>query len=155
AWQFLFVIGATTGYSQHSRWVFPGQGSWLPKLALPITVAIGIVSISWNIHRAYDAFPALVSRELSPLVGHTRNVAPFRVISFLALAVTAAHLVGRDSGVLRWRAAQLIIRCGQHSLQVFCFGIVLSVLGYILLTFFRNDVLTQLGINLAGIVAMM
>jgi hypothetical protein len=155
AWQFLFVIGATAGYSQHSRWVFPGQGSWLPKLAIAITVAIGIVSISWTIHGAYDAFPALLSRELSPLVADKSNLAPLRLISFLALAVTVAHFVGRDSGVLRWRAAQLIIRCGQHSLQVFCLGIVLSVLAYILLTFFRNDVLTQLGISLAGIVAMM
>ena len=155
AWQFLFVIGATAGYSQHSRWVFPGQGSWLPKLAIAITVAIGIVSISWTIHGAYDAFPGLLSRELSPLVADKSNLAPLRLISFLALAVTVAHFVGRDSGVLRWRVAQLIIRCGQHSLQVFCLGIVLSVLGYILLTFFRDDVLTQLGIDLAGIVAMM
>ena len=155
AWQFLFVIGATAGYSQHSRWVFPGQGSWLPKLAIAITVAIGIVSISWTIHGAYDAFPGLLSRELSPLVADKSNLAPLRLISFLALAVTVAHFVGRDSGVLRWRVAQLIIRCGQHSLQVFCLGIVLSVLGYILLTFFRDDILTQLGIDLAGIVAMM
>jgi hypothetical protein len=155
AWQFLFVIGATAGYSQHSRWVFPGQGSWLPKLAIAITVAIGIVSISWTIHGAYDAFPGLLSRELSPLVADKSNLAPLRLISFLALAVTVAHFVGRDSGVLRWRVAQLIIRCGQHSLQVFCLGIVLSVLGYILLTFFRDNILTQLGINLAGIVAMM
>jgi hypothetical protein len=155
AWQFLFVIGATAGYSQHSRWVFPGQGSWLPKLAIAITVAIGIVSISWTIHGAYDAFPGLLLRELSPLVADKSNLAPLRLISFLALAVTVAQFVGRDSGVLGWRVAQLIIRCGQHSLQVFCLGIVLSVLGYILLTFFRDDVLTQLGINLAGIVAMM
>ena len=155
AWQFLFVIGATAGYSQHSRWVFPGQGSWLPKLAIAITVAIGIVSISWTIHGAYDAFPGLLSRELSPLVADKSNLAPLRLISFLALAVTVAHFVGRDSGVLRWRVAQLIIRCGQHSLQVFCLGIVLSVLGYILLTFFRDNILTQLAIDLAGIVAMM
>ena len=155
AWQFLFVIGATAGYSQHSRWVFPGQGSWLPKLAIAITVAVGIISISWTIHGAYDAFPGLLLRELSPLVADKSNLAPLRLISFLALAVTVAHFVGRDSGVLRWRVAQLIIRCGQHSLQVFCLGIVLSVLGYILLTFFRDDILTQLGINLAGIVAMM
>jgi hypothetical protein len=155
AWQFLFVIGATAGYSQHSRWVFPGQGSWLPKLAIAITVAIGIVSISWTIHGAYDAFPGLLLRELSPLVADKSNLAPLRLISFLALAVTVAHFVGRDSGVLRWRVAQLIIRCGQHSLQVFCLGIVLSVLGYILLTFFRDNILTQLGIDLAGIVAMM
>src|SRR5262245_31000218 len=154
AWQFLFVIGATAGYSPHSRWAFPGQGSWLPKLAIAITVAIGIVSISWTIHGAYDAFPGLLLRELSPLVADKGNLAPLRLISFLALAITAAHFVGRDSGVLRWRVAQLIIRCGQHSLQVFCLGIVLSVLGYILLTFFRNDILTQLGIDLAGIVAM-
>ena len=155
AWQFLFVIGATAGYSRHSRWVFPGQGSWLPKLAIAITVAVGIVSISWTIHGAYDAFPGLLLRELSPLVEDKSNLAPLRLVSFLALAVTVAHFVGRDSRVLRWRVAQLIIRCGQHSLQVFCLGIVLSVLGYILLTFFRDDVLTQLGIDLAGIVAMM
>jgi hypothetical protein len=68
--------------------------------------------------------------------------------------VTAAHFVGRDSRVLRWRVAQLIIRCGQHSLQVFCLGIVLSVLGYILLTFFRDNILTELAIDLTGIVTM-
>src|SRR5215831_2949427 len=155
AWQFLFVIGATAGYSQHSRWVFPGQASWLPKLAIAITVAVGIISISWTIHGAYDAFPGLLLRELSPLVADKSNLAPLRLISFLAFAVTVAHFVGRDSGVLRWRVAQLIIRCGQHSLQVFCLGIVLSVLGYILLTFFRGDILMQLAINLAGILLMM
>ena len=155
AWQFLFVIGATAGYSRHSRWVFPGQASWLPKLAIAITVGVGIISISWTIHGAYDAFPGLLLRELSPLVADKSNLAPLRLISFLALAVTVAHFVGRDSGVLRWRVAQLIIRCGQHSLQVFCLGIVLSVLGYILLTFFRDNILTQLAIDLAGIVAMM
>jgi len=154
AWQFLFVIGATAGYSRHSRWVFPGQGSWLPKLAIAITVAVGIVSISWTIHGAYDAFPGLLLRELSPLVEDKGNLAPLRLVSFLALAVTAAHFVGRDSRVLRWRVAQLIIRCGQHSLQVFCLGIVLSVLGYILLTFFRDNILTELAIDLTGIVTM-
>src|SRR5262249_11629358 len=154
AWQFLFVIGATAGYSRHSRWVFPGQGSWLPKLAIGITVAVGIVSISWTIHGAYDAFPGLLLRELSPLVEDKSNLAPLRLVSFLALAMTTAHFIGRDSRVLRWRVAQMIIRCGQHSLQVFCLGIVLSVLGYILLTFFRDDILIQLAINLAGIVAM-
>src|SRR5215510_11695049 len=68
AWQLLFVIGATAGYSRYSSWVFPAQSSWLPKLAAVITVAIGIISISWTIHGAYDAFPGLLLRELSPLV---------------------------------------------------------------------------------------
>jgi hypothetical protein len=154
AWQFLFVIGATAGYSRYSRRVFPAQTSWLPKLAIVITVAIAIISISWTIHGAYDAFPGLLLRELSPLVEDKSNLAPLRLVSFLALVVTTAHFVDHNSRFLRWRIAQLIIRCGQHSLQVFCLGIVLSVLGYILLTFFHDNILTQLAIDLAGIVLM-
>ena len=154
AWQFLFVIAATAGYSRYNRRLLPARSSWLPKLAVIITVAIGIISISWTIHGAYDAFPGLLLRELSPLVEDKSNLAPLRLVSFLALAVTTAHFVGQNSRFLRWRIAQLIIRCGQHSLQVFCFGIVLSVLGYILLTFFRDDILIQLAIDLGGIALM-
>src|SRR5215510_12566395 len=153
AWQFLFVIGATAGYSRYNSWVFPAQSSWLPKLAAVITVAIGIISISWTIHGAYDAFPGLLLRELSPLVEDKSNLAPLRLVSFLALVVTTAHFVGHNSRLLRSRIAQLIIRCGQHSLQVFCLGIVLSVLGYILLNF-RDGVLMQLAIDLGGIALM-
>src|SRR5499433_2948150 len=154
AWQLLFVIGATAGYSRYNRRLLPALSSWLPKLAVIITVAIGIISISWTIHGAYDAFPGLLLRELSPLVEDKSNLAPLRLVSFLALAVTTAHFVGQNSRFLRWRVAQMIIRCGQHSLQVFCLGIVLSVLGYILLTFFRDNILTELAIDLTGIVTM-
>src|SRR5262249_48793234 len=111
-------------------------------------------SISWTIHGAYDAFPGLLLRELSPLVEDKANLAPLRLVSFLALAVTAAHFVGRDSWVLRWRAAPLIMRCGLPSLQLYCLGSVLSVLVYILLTVFRDNILTELAIDLSGIVTM-
>jgi hypothetical protein len=49
----------------------------------------------------------------------------------------------------------LIILCGQHSLQVFCFGILLSVLGRILLTSVRDGILMQLAIDGGGIILMM
>ena len=153
AWQLLFVVGATAGYSRYSPRVFPVRSLWLPKLAILITVAIGIISVSWTIHGAYDAFPGLLLRELSPLVEDKSNLAPLRLVSFVALVVTTAHFVGHNSRLLRCRVAQLIIRCGQHSLQVFCLGIVLSVLGSILLTF-RDDILMQLAIDFGGIVLM-
>jgi hypothetical protein len=93
-------------------------------------------------------------QELSPFVVDKTNLAPLRLLSFFALAVTTVHFVRHNSGLLRCRAAQLIIRCGQHSLQVFCLGILLSVLGRILLTSFRDGILMQLAIDLAGIVLM-
>src|SRR5262249_20515910 len=88
-----------------------------------------------------------------PLVEDKSNLAPLRLVSFVALAVTTAHFVGHNSRLLHCRVAQLIIRCGQHSLQVFCLGIVLSVLGSILVTF-RDDILMQLAIDFGGIVLM-
>jgi hypothetical protein len=97
----------------------------------------------------------LLWQELSPLVEDKANLAPLRLVSFFALAVTAVHILGRNHGLLHCRIAQLIIRCGQHSLQVFCLGILLSVLGHILLTSLRDDILMQLAINLVGILLMM
>jgi hypothetical protein len=154
AWQFLFVIGATAGYAPYSRQSLPINSAWLGKLSVGIAIAIGIISVSWTIHSAYEAFPALLQRELSPLVEDKADLAPLRLISFLALAIASAHIVRRDSRVLRGPAAQWIIRCGQHSLQIFCLGILLSVFGYIVLTSVRGDIPMQLAINLGGILLM-
>jgi len=154
AWQFLFVIGATAGYAPYSRQVLTMPSAWLAKLAIGITVAVAIIHISWTIHGAYEAFPGLLLQELSPLVDDKANLAPLRLASFLALAVTAGHLVRRNNRLLHTPVARLIIRCGQHSLQVFCLGVLLAVLGEILLTSVRDDIAMQLAISLAGIVLM-
>ena len=69
--------------------------------------------------------------------------------------MTAARFVGSNNRLLRGRIAQLTIRCGQHSLQVFCLGILLSVFAQILLTSFRDDIVMQLAISFAGILLMM
>ncbi len=154
AWQFLFVIGATAGYAPYSRQALPLNSAWLGKLALAIAIAIGIISVSWTIHGAYEAFPGLLLQELSPLVEDKANLAPLRLVSFLALAIASAHIVRRDSRLLRGPIAQWIIRCGQHSLQIFCLGILLSVLGHIVLTSVRAGVPMQLTIDLGGILLM-
>src|SRR5262245_61867593 len=148
AWQFLFVIGATAGYAPYSRQVLTMPSAWLAKLAIGITVAVAIIHISWTIHGAYEGFPGLLLQELSPLADDKANLAPLRLASFLALAVTAGHLVRRNNMLLHTPAARLIILCGQHSLQVFCLGVLLAVLGEILLTSVRDDIAMQLAISL-------
>src|SRR4029450_8117227 len=50
---------------------------------------------------------------------------------------------------------RLIIRCGQHSLQVFCLGVLLAVLAQILLTAVRDDIAMQLAISVGGIALML
>jgi hypothetical protein len=154
AWQFLFVIGATAGYAPYSRQTLPINNAWLGKAAVAIAIAIGIISVSWTIHSVYEAFPALLQRELSPLVEDKADLAPLRLVSFLALAIASAHIVRRDSRLLRAPIAQWIILCGQHSLQIFCLGILLSVLAYIVLTSVRADIPMQLAMDVGGILLM-
>ena len=154
AWQFLFVIGATAGYAPYSRQRLPLNSAWLGKPAVLVATAIGIINVSWLIQGAYDNFPGLWLQQLSPLVEDKANLAPLRLVSFLALAIASAHAVSRDSKFLRRPLAQSIIRCGQHSLQIFCLGILLSVSGHIVLTSIRADVPMQLAIDLVGILLM-
>ena len=154
AWQFLFVIGATAGYASYSRQMLPLDRPWLAKLAIAIVAVVAVVNLSWIIHGVNESFPALLFQELSPYVEDKSNLAPLRLVSFLALSVTVSHLVGRNAQLLRRPIAQLFIRCGQHSLQVFCLSILLSVLGQIVLTSWRGDIPMQLAVDLAGMALM-
>jgi hypothetical protein len=47
-----------------------------------------------------------------------------------------------------------MIRCGQQSLQVFCLGILLSLLGYFVFTEWSDSLATQLAVNIAGVAVM-
>jgi hypothetical protein len=154
AWQFLFVIGATVGYARYSRQRWPLNSAWLGKPAVIVATAIAIINVSWMIQGAYAEFPGLWLQQLSPLVNDKANLAPLRLLSFLALAIASAHAVRRDSQFLRRPLVQSIIRCGRHSLQIFSLGILLSVSGHIVLTSVRADVPMQLAIDLAGILLM-
>jgi len=72
-------------------------------------------------------------------------------VSFFALAVTTVHFMRRDSAFLRHPLSKLVIVCGQHSLHVFCLGILLSVLGRFIVNSFSNSLLVQLLVNVAGL----
>src|SRR5262249_57462719 len=124
------------------------------KFAMAMVAVVGVVNLSWIIHGVNESFPALLFQELSPYVEDKSNLAPLRLVSFLALSVTVSHLVGRNAQLLRRPIAQLFIRCGQHSLQVFCLSILLSVLGQIVLTSWRGDIPMQLAVDLAGMALM-
>src|SRR2546425_2520662 len=103
--QFLFVIGAAAGYRANNRKESFHNGSWILKLAVATAVLIGLISVSWDIHESYDAFPTFLRRQLWPFVIDKTNLAPLRLLSFFALAVTATHFLPRNSGVLRCRSA--------------------------------------------------
>jgi OpgC protein len=64
------------------------------------------------------------------------------------------RFVPADSRFLFWRITQPINRCGQQSLQIFCLGIVLSVLGHFIIAEWNDTLPAQLAVNATGFALM-
>lgn len=154
AWQFLFIIGASAGYARISgRWPFP-HGTWLAQLAVTASAALIIINVSWVIHWVYDPVPAIFAKQLLSYTLDKTNLAPLRLVNFLALALATVYFVRPETAFLRWRIARPIILCGQHSLYVFCLGIVLAVLGHFALSEFYGELPMQIAVNVIGFALM-
>src|SRR5882724_856476 len=82
------------------------------------------------------------------------NLAPYRVVHFMALAVVVTRFLHLDSPILQWRALAPLIRCGQHSLQVFCTGIVLSFCAHAAIELSLNSLWIQIVVGATGISLM-
>jgi hypothetical protein len=154
AWQFLFVIGATAGHARVSgHWPFP-HAPWLAQIAVALSAVLIVINVSWVIHWAHDPFPALLERQLYDYTTDKSNLAPLRLLNFLVLALATVHFVRPDSRFLQWRVSWPIILCGQHSLYIFCLGIVLAVCGHFILTEYYPSFPMQVVVNAAGFALM-
>jgi hypothetical protein len=153
AWQFVFTAGAALGLLSEPptgrRWHARGA----PLLIAIVIVAVGlVVKLSWTIHGVWDAFPGLFLKELWPV--NKNNLSPIRLVPFFATVCVIAALVPPNLKFLSTPIARPLILCGQQSLEVFCFGILLSVLGHFLLSEYNSALVIQLAVNAVGILAM-
>lgn len=154
AWQFLFVTGATAGYSRVTGlWPFPSR-LWFRVLAVGIAGFCAVVSLDWTIHWLYDPFPVFLAKQLWTHTLDKTNLAPLRLVDFLAVAATTMIFVKSNNRFLPMKWARPLIVCGQHSLHVFCLGIVLAVLGHFILSEFYGGVIMQAVVNLVGFATM-
>jgi hypothetical protein len=81
------------------------------------------------------------------------NLAPYRMVHLVALAIAVTRFLPADSPMLRWRALIPPIRCGQNSLQVFCIGIVLSFCAHAAIETSLNSLWVQILVETANTAA--
>ena len=154
AWQFLFVIGTTIGSCRLVGMPLFSRSSWFIAPTIAFAVLAAVIKVTWVVHFHFPEFPALLRDALGAAAADKTNLGPLRLISFLALAVTTANLVRRDSAVLRLGVARWVIACGQNSLHVFCLGLILSVIGHFVMTQVNSGITAQMAINVAGCALM-
>jgi hypothetical protein len=152
AWQFIFVLGA---------WFALGG---LERLQSSITnrglVVFGGIYLLFAFFMTIDAkadttnhiMPAWLYEVFVP--NDKINLAPYRVIHLAIIFLLATRFIPKDWSGLHWKIFDPAIKCGQHSLVVFCCGIFLSFFTWFGLSMTPMLFQQQLTLSLLGIVIL-
>jgi hypothetical protein len=151
-WQLLFILGGwfALGGSIESGPLI--QSRVLLILGSAYLVFALIMTMAGRFPEFAHTMPAWLVEAFNPN-GKT-NLAPYRLIHFIVLAFFIARFMPRDWPGLQRSAFQPAIKCGQQSLEVFCFSVLLSVLAHVALVEVSNGIWMQILVSVVGIALM-
>src|SRR5258708_11547138 len=111
-----------------------------------------LIVMAW--HRAFleSWIPKWMIKAIYPI--DKTDLDMLRFTHFLALALLVARYFPRKAEVLASKWLRPVILCGQHSLPLFCFGVVLSFAAHWILVQYSHGILMQLVVSLLCIAVM-
>ncbi len=131
AWQFLFFLGLVVGNPARV------PRDWAPRW-LPIGLSIGMLAwgllvlkgfeylVRWDLRSWQDLWPMV---EFYRTWAVKTELGPLRLLHFFALAYLVSLVFPSTLSIWSRRWANPLVTAGQHSLEVYAFGLVLSFLG--------------------------
>jgi len=152
AWQILFVFGAWYAYEGAGRLRPIVQSRAMLVLAMLYLAFSLVVALSWQIKPLEGLIPDVVSKLIYPI--YKSHLAPVRLLHFLALAIVVSRLTAPDWHGLMRPSMVAMIRCGENSLAMYCFSILLSFLGFVILTEISSSFAMQAAVSVAGVALM-
>jgi hypothetical protein len=151
-WQLLFVMGAWFAMNRRGLMRVMTHVPLLRLAALAyllIALEVTTVGQAGALNGLIPDFP------LNPFApADKENLALYRVVHLLALALVFTYWVPRDWSGLRSMALQPLIKCGEEWLSVFCIGVFLSFAGHFILITSPNSLALQILVSIAGLVIM-
>jgi hypothetical protein len=111
-----------------------------------------LIALTWHIPSLKPFVPHWLHEVLYPM--SKTNMDPPRVVHFLAALVLIARFLPRNSAELSSMALRPFILCGQHSLPIFCFGVLLSFGAHWFLVQVAGGNIAQILVSVAGIMLM-
>jgi hypothetical protein len=144
AWQFLFFVavalGNITSSFQH----------WLPRGKATIGCVLASLALLFYLKFCYASVenPWLVKFDSLPW--GKADLEPLRLIHFALIAYLIWAVVPQSWPWYQGRIASAIIRCGQYSLPVFCFGVCLTNLAEGTLRTCGTSISREIAANVVG-----
>jgi hypothetical protein len=151
-WQLLFMLGAWLVLGGAERLKATAHARWALLLSVAFLVFAFAMTLSEPIPALRVLFPEALREVFIP--NDKTYLAPYRVAHLAALIVLVVHFIPKDWRGLNWWGFAPLIKCGQHSLEVFCVGVYLSFVAHFILITFSDSVLMQLAVGVGGLAIM-
>jgi hypothetical protein len=152
AWQLLFVFGAWCALGGAKRLAPVLQSRTVLAVAIAYLAFAFVITLTWYVEPLGRLVPNWLSEWMYPI--DKTNLDVLRFAHFLALAAVTVRFVPRDWPGLKWPILQPAIRCGQHSLEIFCLGVFLAFAGQFIIGEYSGGPLIQIAISITGIIIM-
>jgi hypothetical protein len=152
AWQLLFVFGAWCALGGAQRLAPVMRSNIILAIAVAYLVFAFAITLTWSIEPLARFVPNWLSDWMYPI--DKTNLDVLRFAHFLALAAVTVRFVPRDWPGLQSALLQPAIRCGQHSLEIFCLGVFLAFAGQFIISEYSGGPLVQIAISIVGITLM-
>jgi hypothetical protein len=152
AWQLLFVFGAWCALGGAKRLAPVLQSRTILAIAIAYLAFAFVIALTWYIEPLGRLVPNWLSEWMYPI--DKTNLDVLRFAHFLALAAVTVRFVPRDWPGLKLPILQPAIRCGQHSLEIFCLGVFLAFAGQFIISEYSGGPLIQIAISFTGIIIM-
>jgi hypothetical protein len=152
AWQLLFVFGAWCALGGAKRLAPVLQSRTVLAVAIAYLAFAFVITLTWYVEPLGRLVPNWLSEWMYPI--DKTNLDVLRFAHFLALAAVTVRFIPRDWPGLKWPILQPAIRCGQHSLEIFCLGVFLAFAGQFVISEYSGGPLIQIAISITGIIIM-
>jgi hypothetical protein len=152
AWQLLFVFGAWCALGGAKRLKPVLHSRAILAVAIAYLAFAFVIALTWYIEPLGRFVPNWLSEWMYPI--DKTNLDVLRFAHFLALAAVTVRFVPRDWPGLKSPILQPAIRCGQHSLEIFCLGVFLAFAGQFVISEYSGGPLIQIAISFTGIIIM-
>ena len=151
-WQLLFVFGAWVALGAADRYRRLLNSPVLPYLGAAYLGFALVMTMAGRFPEFGKMFPSWLFDAFNP--NDKTNLAPYRLLHFIVLAYLVTRFLPKDWPGLRWPVFQPLVKCGQQSVAVFCFGVFLSFFGHFALMTSSGSLMVQIFLSLSGIAIM-
>jgi hypothetical protein len=152
AWQLLFVFGAWCALGGTQRLAGFLRSRIVLAVAIAYLVFAFAITLTWHVESLDRFVPTWLAEWMYPI--DKTNLDVLRFAHFLALAVVTIRFIPRNWSGLKSAILQPAIRCGQHSLEIFCLGVFLAFAGQFIVAESSGGPLLQTAVSALGIIIM-